>query len=414
MNYSEAIEYIHSIPKFVRPLGNVNLGRLLNAMGNPQDRLKFVHVAGTNGKGSVCAMTAEILKRAGFRTGLFTSPFIEVFNERIQINNKMIDDDILAEYVTAVSDIMEKTASQVSEFAFIFAAAMQYFADMECDIVVLETGMGGRLDATNIIPSPEAAVLTEIGMDHMQYLGDSAEKIAEEKCGIIKAGCEAVSAPNEHVRKIIEKAAAAAGAELTVCDKADMKPGSFIYKTWCYHLALKGSYQSENASVALETIHALRRRGWKISDTAVCEGFKNVRWKARYEFVADNIVIDGGHNIDGINALKEALSEDGRKVTLVIAMMKDKSYEDCIKTIAGAVKCIVATEVPMPRSLRADEIKLAAEAAGAECITEPDLEKAIDIAVEDAGKRGLVCICGSLYLAGEAEKILKERGIFKF
>ncbi|MGN0181798.1 MAG: bifunctional folylpolyglutamate synthase/dihydrofolate synthase [Candidatus Ornithomonoglobus sp.] len=414
MNYNEAIEYIHAIPKFIRPLGNINLGKLLETMGNPQDRLKFVHVAGTNGKGSVCAMTAEILKRAGYKTGLFTSPFIVVFNERIQINNEMIADDTLAEYVTDVSEIMERTSAQVSEFAFIFAVAMKYFADMECDIVVLETGMGGRLDATNIISPPEAAVLTEIGMDHMQYLGDTMEKIAEEKCGIIKPGCEAVSAPNEHVREIIEKAAADTGANLTICEKAERKPGSFIYKTWGYHLALKGAYQSENASVALETIYALRRGGWEISDSAICGGFENVRWKARYEFVADNIVIDGGHNIDGITALKGALSEDGRPVTLVLAMMKDKSYEECIRTIAGAAELIIATEVPMPRSLKAGEIKQKANASGVLCIAEPDIEKAVDKAVSAAGKKGLVCICGSLYLAGEAEKILKEKGIFNF
>lgn len=414
MKYNEAIEYIHAIPRFVRPLGNTNLGKLLEAMGNPQERLKFVHIAGTNGKGSVCAMTAEILKCAGYRTGLFTSPFIEVFNERIQINNEMIGDDILAEYVTSAADTMEKNGAQVSEFAFIFAAAMKYFADRECDIVVLETGMGGRLDATNIISPPETAVLTEIGMDHMQYLGDTAEKIAEEKCGIIKPGCEVVSAPNANVRPIIERVAAETGASLTVCEKAERKPGSFIYKTWGYHLALKGAYQSENASVALETINALRRRGWEISGTAINEGFENVRWKARYEFVADNIVIDGGHNIDGINALKTALSEDGRRVTLVLAMMKDKSYEECIKTIAGAAERIIATEAPVPRSLKADEIKRTAEAAGALCIAEPDIERAVDKAVEAAGKHGLVCVCGSLYLAGEAERILKEKGIFNF
>lgn len=414
MKYNEAIEYIHAIPKFVRPLGNINLGRLLAETGKPQERLEFVHVAGTNGKGSVCAMTAEILKRAGYRTGLFTSPFIEVFNERIQINNEMIADDTLAEYVTDVSAVMERTAAQVSEFAFIFAVAMKYFADMECDIVVLETGMGGRLDATNIISSPEAAVLTEIGMDHMQYLGDTVEKIAEEKCGIIKPGCEVVSAPNERVREIIERAAADAGAKLTVCDKAQRKPGSFIYKTWGYHLALKGAYQSENASVVLETIYALRRRGWKIPDAAINEGFRNVRWKARFEFVAENIVIDGGHNPDGINALKTALTEDGRRVTLVLAMMKDKSYEECIKTIAAAAERVIATEVQMPRSLKAEEIKQTADAAGALCIAEPDIEKAIDKAIDAAGKHGLVCVCGSLYLAGEAEGILKEKGIFNF
>ena len=414
MNYNEAIEYIHSIPRFVRPLGNANLGRLLKAMGNPQEKLKFVHVAGTNGKGSVCAMTAEILKRAGYKTGLFTSPFIEVFNERIQINNELISDNALAEYVTDTAELMKENDAQVSEFAFITAAAMKYFFDMQCDIVVLETGMGGKLDATNIIPAPEAAAITSIGMDHMQFLGNTPEEIAAEKCGIIKRGCEVVSAPNEKVRHIIEQASNAAGAHLTVCDKADKTSNRFSYKTWSYHLALRGEYQAENAAVVLEIINALRRAGWVIPASAVNEGFKYVSWKARYEFVSENIVIDGGHNIDGIRALKKSLAHEGKNIILVLAMMKDKSYEVCIHTIAAAAKYIVATELPMERSLTAEEIKRICDNTETECIAEPNIERAIDTASDMAGDTGLVCICGSLYLAGEAERILKEKGIFNF
>ena len=229
----------------------------------------------------------------------------------------------------------------------------------------------------------------------------------------LKEGGTVVSAPNERVRGIIEKAAADMGAVLTVCDKAGRKPGKFVYKTWSYHLALKGTYQAENASVALETVRALREKGWKIPEKAVTDGFENVSWKARFEFVAPNIVIDGGHNIDGIRALKSSLAEENRPVTLVLAMMKDKSYELCIHTIAPAAKTVVATELDMERALGCDEIKRICDSAGTECIAEPDPERAIDKAIELAGK-GLVCICGSLYLAGEAERILKDKGIFNF
>jgi dihydrofolate synthase/folylpolyglutamate synthase len=304
---------------------------------------------------------------------------------------------------------MRENNAQVSEFAFITAVAVKYFADEKCDIVVLETGMGGRLDATNIIPAPEAAVLTAIGTDHTQYLGETIEEIAEEKCGIIKSGCEVISAPNERVRDIIVKAAENAGASLTICEKAGRKQGSFIYKTWGYHISLKGAYQAENASVALETIYALRRRGFQISDKAISEGFRNVSWKARYEFITDNIVIDGGHNIDGIRALVKTLAEEKRPITLVLAMMKDKSYEECVNTIAEAAELIIATEVPMPRSLKAEDLKRICDNTDTECIAESSIEKAIDTAVKAAGKDGLVCICGSLYLAGEAERILKKQ-----
>ncbi len=413
MNYTESIEYIHTIPRFVRPLGNENLERLLEALGLPQNQLKFVHVAGTNGKGSVCAMLSEVLKRAGYKTGLFTSPFIEVFNERIRINNEMIDDNILAEYVTETSQLMERGDAQVSEFAFITAVALKYFADSECDIVVLETGMGGRLDATNIIPAPEVAVLTSIGMDHMQYLGETVEEIAEEKCGIIKPGLTVVSAPNVRVIDTIKAAAEKVGAELTVCEEGREVWNQLVYKTWIYNLSLKGKYQYENASVVIETVNALNDRGWKVSATALCSGLENTKWKARYEFISPNIIVDGAHNIDGIRALKESLVAENKPVTLVLAMMKDKSYDVCIHTIAGVAKTVIATELDMERSLTAAEIKRVCDNTGVECIEESDIAKAIEKAQERAGN-GLVCICGSLYLAGEAENILKDMGIFNF
>lgn len=413
MNYSEAIEYIHAIPKFVRPLGNRQLGELLELYGNPQDKLKYVHVAGTNGKGSVCAMTAEILKRAGYKTGLFTSPFIEVFNERIRINGDMIDDETLAKYVSEMAEISEKNGIAVSEFAFITAVAFRYFYDNGCDIVVLETGMGGRLDATNIIPAPEVCAITSIGLDHMQYLGGTVEEIAHEKCGIFKKGSIAVSAPNERVSDIIKEEAQTAGCELVICQKADRKPGSFIYKTWGYHLKLKGAYQAENAALALEIIFALRSRGYDISEHAVNEGFSNASWKARYEFVSPDIVIDGGHNIDGIRALKQSLAEEGREVVLVIAMMHDKSYEVCLHTIVPAAAAVVATELTMDRCLKCGEIKRICDSVGVECFEEPDVETAIEKAEQIANGK-LICICGSLYLAGEAERILKDKGIFNY
>lgn len=409
MNYNEAIEYIHSIPRFVRPLGNEKLGRLLAEMGDPHKKLKFVHVAGTNGKGSVCAMLAETLKRAGYKTGLFISPYIEVFNERIQINNEFIPDAVLAEYVTDAAGLMGDDT--VSEFAFITAVAMKYFSDESCDIVVLETGMGGRLDATNIIDMPEVAVITSIGMDHMQYLGNTIEEIAAEKCGIIKPGCEVVTAPNKRVLEVVEAAAAQANARLTVCETAIPRQYRFTYKTWTYHSALDGTYQAENSAVVIETIDVLRRRGWEISATALDEGFRNVHHPARYERIRENVIIDGAHNPDAMRELKKSLADEGRDVVLVLAMMRDKSFEMCIHTIAGTASAIVATELDMERSLTAAEVKRIADNTEADCVAEPDIEQAIKTAIGMAGRRGLVCICGSLYLAGEARRILDQESL---
>lgn len=413
MNYIESINYIHSIPKFIRPLGNENLGKLLMAAGDPHNELKFVHVAGTNGKGSVCAMTAEILKRSGYKTGLFTSPFIEIFNERIRIDGEMIDDDSLAKYVTEMAQLMENEQAPVSEFAFITAVAFKYFRDMKCDIVVLETGMGGRLDATNIIPVPEAAVITSIGLDHQQYLGETIGEIASEKAGIIKPGGIAVSAPNTAVADILRDHAKSVGAKLIFCKKAESMWGSLVYKTKGYELGLKGEYQFENASVVVETIDVLRGRGFNIPASAVVDGLKYTKWKARYEFVSPDIVIDGGHNIDGIRMLKRSLISEGRHVILVMAMMKDKSCDLCVHTIAPVAKKVIATEIDMDRCMSAEELGRLCKNAGADCEIVKDTEKAIDTALND-GKGALICICGSLYLAGEAEKILKNKGIFNF
>lgn len=395
MDYLNALDYVHRIPRFVRPLGNEKLGGLLRLLGNPQDDLKFIHVAGTNGKGSVCAMTAEILVNAGYKTGLFTSPFIEVFNERIRVNGEMIEDDTLAKYITRVADVMETNDMQVSEFAFITAVAFLYFKDMECDIVVLETGMGGRLDATNIITTPICCALTSISLDHTAYLGDTLEEIAREKCGIIKEGVTVVTAPNEAVIDIIKAEAEKMNAPLRVGD-AKLSP--------VYPVALKGEYQRENMAVAIEIINVLINAGFNINEENIREGFKNVKWQGRYEFITPDIIIDGGHNPDGVRMLKKSLLKENRSITLVMAMCADKSYKECIEDIVPIAQNVIATEIAMDRALKAEEIKTVCDGVGISCEIERDVKKAIEKAIATGN---LVCICGSLYLAGEARGIVK-------
>lgn len=394
MNYEETLNCIHSIPKFRRPLGNENLAKLLELLGNPQKKLKFIHIAGTNGKGSAAAMTAEILKRAGYKTGLFTSPFIEVFNERIRIGGENIPDNLLIEYTERVKNIMEASGALVSEFAFVTAVAFLYFYEMKCDFVVLEVGMGGKLDATNVIDNAEVSVIMKIALDHTQYLGDTIEEITAEKCGIIKENGTVVAYPNEEkVLNIIRKSASEKHADLRIADTKAAEG---------YELSLKGAYQPYNAAVVLEIVKALREKCALITEKAVIEGLKNTQWPARFEWIADNIVIDGAHNLDGIKALKQSLSELNKPITLVMAMMEDKAYEDCIREIVPIAERVIATELSMPRCLKAE--KLAEIAGDAEVI--PDIQAAMAAAQKD--KDGIICVCGSLYLAGEARKILKK------
>lgn len=408
MNSTEAIEYIHSIPKFRRPLGNANLKKLLEALDRPQDGLRFIHLAGTNGKGSCAAMTAAILSAQGYKTGLYTSPYIEVFNERIKINDEMISDNELSLFTERVKSAMIENDAPISEFAFITAMAFLYFYEKKCDFVVLETGLGGRLDATNVIDKSAVSVLTSISLDHMQFLGDTVEEITFEKCGIIKENGVVVSYPNDSVTDIIKEECRRKNASLTIADKPQICENGFIYKGIKYPLNLKGLYQPYNAAVVLEIIDAMRRQGTKISIEAVNYGLSHTSWPARFEYVSDNVIIDGGHNADGINALKKSLSALDKEIILVMAMMEDKSYKECIKNLAVIAKKVIATELNMERSLKAERI-----AEILECINVPyevntDIEAAVKTAVREAGGSGVVCVCGSLYLAGEVRKFFSK------
>ncbi len=416
MMYDEAIEYIHSIPKFVRPLGNADLERLLAVLGNPHKKGQYIHVAGTNGKGSTAAIIARILMEQGYKTGLYTSPFIEVFNERIRVNGENIPDADLCDITERVKRAAEDNNLAVSEFAFITAAAFLYFAEQKCDFAVMEVGMGGRLDATNVIEKPLVSVITSIGLDHTQYLGETIEEIAAEKCGIIKRGCPVVSQSNAAVREIIKKAAADMDADPVFADDpadgADAGNGhsgaaGFVYKGRYYPLALKGGYQKYNGAAAVEAVNALRKQGVKISAAAVDAGMRNVTWPARFEFTRSNVIIDGAHNIDGILALKKSLVGLKKPYGIVIAMMSDKAAAECVGKIAEGAEFIIASELDMERCEGAEKIAEYADDL-TRVITEPDYKRAIDAGLDMLPKNGVLCVCGSLYLAGAARGYLRN------
>lgn len=411
MKCQEALAYVHSIPKFRRPLGNENLRRLLECLGDPQEKLKFVHIAGTNGKGSTAVMVASALREQGYRTGLFTSPYIEDFCERIQLNNVNIDRDTLSEYIWFVKDTMEKSDAYVSEFAFITAVALLHFANMKCDYVVLEAGMGGRYDATNVIDESVVSVITAIGLDHMQYLGDTIGQIAIEKCGIIKERGTVVAYPTKRVMPVIQEECRKRMATLTVAQMPEKKADGIEYKSKLYPLGLRGEYQAGNAAVALETLFAMRKKGVEISDEAIEKGLASAKWPARFEFVRDNVIIDGAHNIDGIMALKASLKALHKNVIIVMAMMEDKSFKSCVEAIAPMAREFIATELDMPRCLNSKILADCAKDTKANAIAEADIEKAIKLAMSHAEEDELVCVCGSLYLAGEARKIFSKNSL---
>lgn len=385
MDYNETLKYINNTPKFSRILGNDDLKKLLYRLGNPQDKLSFIHIAGTNGKGSVCAMTASILMSAGYKTGLFTSPFVEVFNERIQINGENIPDSVLSRIATRVKNEIDALSVEISVFAQITAMAFLYFAEENCDFVVLETGLGGKLDATNVISCKKVCAITKIGLDHTSILGDTIEKIAQEKCGIIKSGTKVVTCGNQETSamSVIKAACAKAGAPLFVAD------------TYGGTLGMLGDYQKSNASVAEKIAQILG-----IPQNHIENGLSSAKWIARFEFLRDNLIVDGGHNPDGVNALISSLKALGKNVIFVVAMMEDKDISASASKIVAFSKHTIVTEINMPRCMSAE--KLSSYFPGSEiekdCILAT--KKALSLCSED----DIVCVCGSLYLAGEIRR----------
>lgn len=429
----DPIAYINTPRWQASRLGLDRIRELLERLGRPQDRLKFVHVAGTNGKGSICAYLASILNAAGHRTGMFTSPYIERFEERIRVNSAMISPDELRDVTLAVREhaeaMAEETGDHPTEFELMTAVALEHFARFGCDIVVLEVGLGGRLDSTNVIDAPEACVIARIGLDHTALLGNTLAAIAGEKAGIIKEGSAVVSWPQEpEAMAVIGHAAAEHGCELRVPDFAQLEEGairwedgaspfrSFSYREWTdLRTGILGSYQPQNATVALEVVSVLRGRGWRIPDEAVRAGVARTRWPGRFEIVEGGsspdgfaIVVDGGHNPQGARALADSLAEvfPGRKPVFVIGVLEDKDYPRMLEDVlplGGAFVCVTPDN---PRALPAHKLARAIRWTGQDLlgcsacvnpVVARDFEDAIRRARELAGPDGLICAFGSLY-----------------
>lgn len=410
MNYKETIEYIHSTPKFARELGNNLLKKLLDNLGNPQNDLKFIHIVGTNGKGSTAVMLGEILKRSGYKTGLYTSPYIEVFNERIKINGEPIPDSDLAEIVTNIRGVIEENDTPVSEFALDTAAAFCYFKKMECDIVVLETGLGGRLDATNVIKENLATVVTSIGLDHTEYLGDTISQITREKCGVFKKNCPIVCYPDLQKDSIdvIEEEARKTNSDIYYAYMPMFTDNGIIYNKKEYSLGLNGVFQRYNAATVIETIEYLNKKTeFKIPEKAIEDGLKEVKHPARFEKFGENIILDGGHNIDAMISLCKTLKELDKPIYLCIAMMEDKDYKKCVEIISDITTKAIVTQIDMPRCCPAEKL---AKVFNDNLISTEIIKNYKDALFKgiEISKNGILCICGSLYLAGKVRPLLKN------
>lgn len=418
MNYTQTIDYIHSIPKFSRPLGNAALRSLLAALGDPHKRLKYIHIAGTNGKGSAAAMISNILIKAGYKTGMFTSPYIERFNERIQINNEHIPDCELARIATQVRRCMEDNNTFVSEFAFDTAVMFVYFAEQGCDYAVLEVGLGGLLDATNVIEASEVSVITSISLDHMQYLGDTVSEIAKEKCGIIKEHGRVVLYPvqEKEVFETVRRECEKKGAELIIAAApvplgdgtfmlAPAQPGAMPGAIRS-RIALGGVFQPYNAAAAVEAVRCMARRGARITEENIRCGLTDVKWPARFERIGEKLIIDGGHNADGALRLADSLKALGSRINIVAAVMSDKAVPEFVKALSPAAASVITTEIAMPRCLPARLLAAEFEKNGVHAESIPNVKAAVDTALS---REGITCVCGSLYLAGEVRRLITHK-----
>ena len=426
MNAEQAIAYIHSVcwKGSIPGLGRTQ--ELLEKMGNPEKKLKFVHIAGTNGKGSTAAMTASILRKAGYRTGLYTSPYIYRFHERIQVDGVEISDEELAEITEYVKPLADSMAQSPTEFELVCCIAFEYFYRKKCDIVVLEVGMGGAWDATNVIEVPEVAVITNIGLDHTEYLGDTVEKIAETKSGIFKPHGHAVvyrSTPS--VEAVYERVCAERDVSLRKADFEGLVLKAHTLEGQVFDcgsrknlvLPLLGDHQLHNASVVLSIADTLIGEGWKISEQNIYDGIRDVRWPGRFDIVCRKplSIIDGGHNPQCIEALVKNIRDylAGKKVIALTGVLADKDYADMYKPVMPLVDRFVCITPPNPRKLEAQQLARYLCQAGAQAQASESILDGVKKAMELAGEDGVVLCFGSLYSIGGIRDALKDLGVIE-
>lgn len=430
MDYKEALKYIEGVGKFGMNFGLKRIERICELLGNPQDRLKVIHVGGTNGKGSTVTFISNILIEEGYRVGVYTSPHLEKFTERIKINNEEIPEEDVARLIEEIKEVIaivvEEGYDHPTEFEIVTACALKYFKEKEVDFVVLEVGLGGRLDATNVVNSL-LSVITSISYDHMNILGNTIEQIAYEKAGIIKRNRPLVLYPQvEEAQRVIAKRAEEMNSNIyNVKDVEyeikedtiegivfDAKIKNRVYKE--LRIKMINRYQVLNAITAVTAIEAVRDLGYKVSDRAIFEGLEKSMWPGRFEIYkkAPYIVLDGGHNIQGIMELTAGLKKyfENKKIKVVFGVLKDKDYIKMVDELIKVCSDFITVTPESLRALKAEELKDVIEERGKRAVAFTDMKEAVEYTLNNVDYDVLV-FCGSLYMIGDVRKMLNS--IFK-
>lgn len=421
MNYEESRAYLDQVSKGGSVLGLDNMRELLKRLGNPQDSLKFIHISGTNGKGSVLAYLSTVLTEAGYRTGRYISPTLFSYREKIQVDEKIIGRENLARLTTmvrdAAKDMQNCNAGNPTIFEVETALAFLYFVEKNCDIVVLETGLGGTLDATNVIKTPVMEVITSVSMDHMEFLGNTLAEITSQKAGIIKPHTGVVSAAQkpesiEVIREVCEKQE----CMLQVVDVEQIsnisygyESQSFSYKGWeNIKISLMGSYQIKNAALALEAVDVLKKLGYELSDRAVYRGMERAVWRGRFTIISKDpvIIMDGAHNPAAAEELVRSLKlyYPGKRFYYIFGMFRDKDYHKVIELTSPLAEHIITVETPdNPRALPAVELEKAVAKVNSSVEAAENLGTAVNRVMEQVDRDDVIVIFGSLSFLGEAE-----------
>lgn len=422
MDLNQAVAFYHSLERFGIQPGLERIRTLCRQLGDPQDSLRFVHVAGTNGKGSTCTEIASVLTQAGYRTGLYTSPYVIEFRERIRLDGEMIaPEDLIeaTEKVRSAVDLLSREGVAITEFEAVTAAAFLYYAGKHCDVVVLETGLGGRFDATNIIRDPVCTVITSVSYDHVRILGNTLSEIASEKSGIIKPGRPVITTSHQDnaVLDTVSKAAAHNESELIISDPSelsvieeDITGTDVLYQGNSLHIPFPGRHQVENAALAIKAIEILRRSGFSVTDEQLKNGLSHAVIPARIEVISKEplVILDGSHNEGSTAALAAAIRSflPGKRILAVMGMMADKDIETALSHLLPLFSKVIAVTPSNTRSMDAEAFCEMTRRQGVLSQAIPDPVEGVKYALEQIRDYDALIVCGSLYLASDVRPYL--------